>query len=218
VQHYDPKNSLEFGTSLICAASAVFAGSLVAVGEVGIDVFSLGTPLLLLSFLVGAYVFYRWWRPEPAISDICGTLAVITLSAATAGIISLAGLRFGAPLIDGKLAAFDSAFLLDTRSIVVAVANARVFAGLMGLAYDSSFPILIASVVLLAWTRHVRPLWQLAFVFAFTAFGCATLSVFFPAAGAFFHFAYPAEVFEGLPSGAGVYHLSRRSLSVALHR
>jgi hypothetical protein len=115
----------------------------------------------------------------------------------------------GAPLIDGNLAAYDSALLLDTRSIVVAVANATAFAGLLGIAYVSSFPILLASVVLLGWTRHARPLWQLAFVFAFTAVSCATLSVFLPAAGAFSHFAYPADVLAGLPSGAGVYHLQK---------
>jgi hypothetical protein len=207
--HNDPKRSLEIGAWLICAASAGFAGSLLVVGGVSIDVFSLGTPLLLFAFLVGAYIFYRWWRADPAISDICGAFAVITLSGAAAGIISLAGLRLGAPLIDGNLAAFDSALGLDTRSMVIAAANTPDFAGLMGLAYLSSFPILLASVVLLGWTRHVRPLWQLAFIFAFTAVGCATLSVFFPAAGAFSHFAYPAEVLEGLPSGAGVFHLAK---------
>jgi hypothetical protein len=209
VRHNDPKRLLEIGAWLICAASAVFAGSLLVVGGVSIDVLSLGAPLLLLAFLVGAYVFYRWWRPEPTISDICGVFAVITLSGAAAGIISLAGLRLGAPLIDGNLAAFDSALRLDTRSMVIAAANTPIFAGLMGLAYLSSFPILFASVVFLGWTRHVRPFWLLAFIFAFTAVGCATLSVFFPAAGAFSYFAYPAEVLEGLPSGAGVYHLAK---------
>jgi membrane-associated phospholipid phosphatase len=159
--------------------------------------------------LVGAYIAYRWWRPEPVISDICGALAVIFLSAAAAGIISLTGLRLGAPLIDGKLSAYDSALLLDTRPIVVAVANATAFAALLGLAYVSSFPILFATVVILGWTRHVKRLWQLAFVFAFTAVGCATLEVFFPAAGAFYHFAYAAEVLDRLPDGAGVYHLPK---------
>jgi membrane-associated phospholipid phosphatase len=115
----------------------------------------------------------------------------------------------GSPLVDANLAAFDASLLLDTRSIVVAIANATPVAGLLGLAYVSSFPILFASVVFLGWTRHMRSLWQLAFVFAFTAVGCATLSVFFPAVGAFAHFAYPAEVLNGLPSGAGVYHLPK---------
>jgi hypothetical protein len=208
VQHDDPKSSLEIGASLICGAAVVFAGYLLIVGQVGIDASSLGAPFLLLAFLVGAYIVYRWWRPEPIISDICGALAVITISATAAGTISLAGLRLGAPLIDGNLAAYDSALLFDTRLIVVAVANATAFAGLLDLAYDSSFPILLASVVLLGCTRHVRLLWQLAFVFAFTAVGCATLSIFLPAAGAFSHFSYPAEVLDRLPSNAGVYHLS----------
>ncbi len=209
MQPDDPKRSLEIGAWLICAASGVLAGSLLIIGKVGIDVFSLEAPLLLMAFLVGAYIVYGRWRPEPVICDICGALAVITISAGTAGIISLAGLRLGAPLIDGNLATYDSGFLLDTRSIVVGVANMPTFAGLLALAYVSSFPILFGSVVFLAWTRQVRPLWQLAFVFAFTAGCCATVSAFFPAAGAFSHFAYPAEVLGGLPSGAGVYHLPK---------
>jgi hypothetical protein len=200
---------LEIGAWLICGASAVFAVYFLIVGRVAIEVHSVGAALLLLAFLISAYIAYGSWRPEPVIRDVCGALAVITLSGATAGIISLAGLRMGAPLIDGNLAALDSQLFLDTRSIVVAVANATALGGLLGLAYLSSFPVLFASVLLLGWTRHVRPLWQLAFVFAFTAVGCATLSVFFPAAGAFSHFVYPAEVLDGLPAGAGVYHLPK---------
>jgi hypothetical protein len=209
VQSDNQSDSLKIGAWLICGASAIFAVYLLIAGRVGVDVQSLGAPLLIMGFSLGAYVIYGRWRPEPIIHNICGVLAVVMLSAAAAGIISLAGLRMGAPLIDASLAAFDASLLLDTRSIVVAIANATTFANLLGLAYVSSFPILFASVVFLGWTGHMRPLWQLAFVFAFTAVGCASLSVFFPAVGAFAHFAYPAEVLNGLPSGAGVYHLPK---------
>jgi membrane-associated phospholipid phosphatase len=203
----EPKRSLEFGAVLICAASAAFAGCLLVVTGVGVDFLSSKEPLLILGCLGGAYIVYRWWRPEPIISDICGGLAVLLFAGVTAGIISLAGVRLGAPLIDGKLAAFDSAFLLDTRSIVTAVANRPILARFLGFAYYSSFPIIVVSVAFLGWARRVKSLWQLAFVFAFTLIGCATISVFFPAIGAFSHFAYPAEVLKGLPSGAGIYHL-----------
>ncbi len=209
MQFDDQGNSLEIGAWLVCGASAVFAVYLLIAGGVGVDVQSLGVPLLLIGFLIAAYIVYGRRRPEPVIRNICGVLAVVMLSAATAGIISLAGLRMGAPLVDANLAAFDASLLFDTRSIVVAIANATTFAGLLGLAYVSSFPILFGAVVYLGWTRHIRPLWQLAFVFAFTAVGCATLSVFFPAVGAFAQFAYPADVLDGLPSGAGVYHLPK---------
>jgi len=201
--------SLEIGAWLICGVSAIFAGYLLSAGRVGIDVQSLGAPLLLLAFVVGAYAVYRRWRPEPVIGDICGALAVIIVSGAVAGIISLAGLRIGAPLIDGNLAAYDRALLLDTRPIVVATAASPVFANLLGLAYVSSFPIVFASVVFLGWTRYVKPLWQLAFVFAFTAVGCSAFSAFFPASGAFAYFSYPADVLGGLPTGAGIYHLQK---------
>lgn len=209
MQPDDPNRSLEIGAWLFCAASTVLAGSLLILGKVGIDIFSLGAPLLLMAFLVGAYVVCGRWRPEPVISDMCGALAVITISAGAAGIISLAGLRLGAQLIDETLAAYDSGLLIETRTVVVAIANMPTVAALLASAYVSSFPILFGSVVFLAWTRQVRSLWRLAFVFAFTAGGCATVSAFFPAAGAFSHFAYPAEILDGLPSGAGSYHLAK---------
>lgn len=207
--HYNPRCSLEIGSLLICVASAAFAIFLLIVGDVGVDGFSSAVPLLVLAFLLGAYSFYRLRRPEPTISDICGALAVVIFSGSAAGIISLAGLRLNAPLIDGNLAALDSALLLDSRSIVTATASSPFFSGLMGLAYISSFPILFASIVLLGWMRKARALWQLSFVFAFTAVGCATISAFFPAMGAFSYFEYPASVYDGLPAGSGVYHLAK---------
>jgi len=205
----NPKRSLEIGAWLICAAAAVVAEALLILGKVGIDLFSLGGPLLVMAFLVGAYIVYGRWRPEPVICDICGALAVITLSAGAAGIISLAGLRMGAPLIDETLAAYDGALPLDTKSIVMGVSRVPAFAGLLGFAYVSSFPILFGSVVFLAWTRQVKPLWQLAFAFVFTAVGCAIISVFIPAAGAFSHFAYSADVLGRLPPEAGVYYMPK---------
>ncbi len=204
---HEPKRLLEFGAALICAAAAAIAGCLLVVTKVGFDVLSFKLPLLALAFLAGVYIVYRWWRPEPVISDICGAVVVLVLSALAAGTVSLAGLRLGAPLIDERLAAFDSAFLLETRSIVAGVAHEPIFAKLLGFAYNGSFPLLVISAVYLGWTRREKSLWQLAFVFSFTAIACATLSAVFPAIGAFKHFEYSAKFLEGLPSGVGIYHL-----------
>lgn len=207
MHRFEPKSSLEVGAALICAASAgVGAYVLIATG-VGFDVASFKLPLLALAFLTGVYIVYRLLRPEPVFSDICGAMTVLIFSTLTAGAVSLAGLRLGAPLIDQSLAAFDSAFLIDTRSIVAAIAHERDFARLLGFFYNGSFPLLIVTLVFLVWARREKSLWQLVFVFAFTALGCATISVFFPAIGAFTHFAYSADIREGLPPTAGVYYL-----------
>lgn len=205
--HDNPKSLLELGTALVCAVSAILAVSMLAVTSVGMDFFSFKVAVPVYVFFAGTYIVYRWWRPEPMISDICGALLFILLAAFTAGAVSLAGLRLGAPLIDGKLAAFDHAFLLDTRAIVAAVAHKPLFAKLLGFTYNASFPLLIVTAAFLGVTRRARSLWQLAFVFSLTAIGCATLSSFFPAIGAFTHFGYSKEFLEGLPSGVGIYHL-----------
>lgn len=200
---------LEVGTWSICVLAAVVAVYVLRATGVTIDSSSLMLPLLLLTFLFGAHIVYRRWRPEPVIDHVCGALAAVVVSAALGGVVSLAGLRLGAPLIDGALAGFDARWLLDTRAIVSDIAKAPAVASLLGFAYDSSFPLLFALIVFLAWTRRIKPLWQLAFVFAFTVMGCATVSVFFPAMGAFAHFSYPPELRDALPSGAGVYHLPK---------
>ena len=43
----------------------------------------------------------------------------------------------------------------------------------------------------------------------FTAVGCATISVFIPAAGGFSHFAYPRMFLAGLPPESGVYYMPK---------
>lgn len=207
MHQHEPKSSLEIGAALICAASLAVAGGLLAVTGAGFDVLSFKLPLLALAFLTAVYIVYRLWRPEPIISDICGAMSVLIFSSLAAGAVSLAGLRLGAPLIDEKLAAFDRAFLLDTRVIVEAIAHQPLFAKLLGFAYNSSFPLLIVTIVYLGWTRRVKSLWRLVFVFVFTATACATISVFIPAIGAFTHLAYSDEIRHGLPGDAGVYYL-----------
>jgi hypothetical protein len=142
------------------------------------------------------------------LANLCGALAVILLSAGTAGIISLAGLRYGAPLIDGKLAAIDLALHIDTQHFVHLVSGSP-WAALLGVAYESSFVLLFALAIFLTLTRRFEQLWQLAFVFAVTIFACTTISVLFPARGAFAHFDYSRDVLSGLPTGAGLYHLPK---------
>lgn len=208
-QQEEAIRSLETGAFAICAIAGVLAIAILILGGVRIDVASLGMPLGYIGFLVGTYAVYRWWRPDPKIRNICGAFAVMTLAGSAAGIISLAGLRLNFPLVDASLAALDSWLRLDTRPLVTAAANAPAFSKLLGIAYISSFPLLFAAVGILGLKRNARQVWLLAFIFAFTVVGCATLSVMFPAVGAFSHYAHPAHVSNQLPGGAGVYHLAQ---------
>jgi hypothetical protein len=74
------------------------------------------------------------------------------------------------------------------------------WAVLLGVAYDSSFVLLFALTIFLTLTRRFEQLWQLAFVFAVTIFACTTISVLFPARGAFAYFDYSGNVLSGLLS------------------
>jgi hypothetical protein len=92
---------------------------------VAVEFFSLAVAVLTIALLCICHLVYRRWRPDPMLANLCGALAVILLSAGTAGIISLAGLRYGAPLIDGKLAAIDLALHIDTQYFVHLVAGSH---------------------------------------------------------------------------------------------
>lgn len=194
---------------IACAVACAFAAFLLMHFRIAIEPYSFAVASGVMAFLGGGYLIYRVTRPDPALSNLCGALAAITLSGAAAGIISLIGLRFGAPLIDEHLAAFDHALGISTPNIVRASAAWPRWSALLGIAYDSSFPLLCCVAIVLTLARRYEQLWKLAFVFAATIIACTTISVLLPARGAFAHFAYGADLLDALPHGAGLYHLPK---------
>jgi hypothetical protein len=200
---------LQRGSLVICGLSFAVAVSLLIAFRIHVDASSLIIALAVVAFLGGAYFVYGTWRPAPVISNLCGVLCVIAFSGAMAGIISLIGLRFGAPLIDSNLAYLDRFFDLDTPTIVHTVANSPIIAGLLGVAYESSSPLIVSIAVFLAITRRFEQLWVLAAVFATTVLFCTAISAVIPARGAFAYFDYQADLLGRLPPGAGIYHLPK---------
>jgi hypothetical protein len=179
---------------------------------VSIDAANLLLSVLVMSALVGLNIVYTDVRPDPIVSNLSGAVAVITWSAWMAGVISLAGLRFGAPLIDAHLAALDRMLGLEMKPVVEVIAQHEMLGLLLGFAYLSSFPLLFGVAVFLAVTRRFEQLHELALVFALTIVVSAVISSFIPALGTFVHYGLSTSVVEALPAGSGVYHLEKYEL------
>ena len=90
---------------------------------------------------------------------------------------------------------------MDGRTSVVVVP--------FGTAYDSSFPQLFALGSCWRHALRTEKLWQLALVFAITMIACTSISVIWPAKGAFAYYHYSEDILSRLPAGAGIYHLTK---------
>jgi len=176
---------------------------------VAMEIRSLALSLVLMSFLVAIYLVYGKWRPVPVLSNIGGAIAVLFLSIGTAGVISLVGLRYHSPLIDEALARSDRSLGINLPSIISWFADHPALSELLGFAYDSSFAQLFGLVVLLAFLRRADKLWELVFVCSLSIVVSTTISILWPAIGAFAYYDYSADVLEKLPSNAGTYHLAK---------
>jgi len=191
----------------VCVFATIFASFLITRFGIAVDHASLLVALGVLAFLLAVYILYGRWRGSPILSSLCGALAAMSWSAAMAGVISLVGLRYQAPMIDTQLAQWDRTVGIDLPAIVAWAADHPVWSNLLATAYDSSFGVLFALAVLLAILRRFDQLWLLTFVFAVTIVVSTSISVAWPAEGAFAFFNYPASLLARLPQGAGTYHL-----------
>lgn len=190
-------------------AACGFAAFLISTMGVAVEVRSVALSVGLMAFLVAIYVFYGTWRPAPVLSNICGAIAALFLSIGAAGIISLVGLRYHFPLIDNTLAESDRFLAIDLPSIVAWFAEHPMLSSLLGIAYDSSFAQLLGLVVLLAILRREGKLWELVFVCSLTIIASTTVSIVWPAIGAFAYFDYSPAIIDKLPHNAGTYHLAK---------
>ncbi|OKO72770.1 hypothetical protein AC629_37605 [Bradyrhizobium sp. NAS80.1] len=194
---------------LIGFAACGFALFLLLTLDVAIEARSLALSVGLMVFLISIYIFYGTWRPAPVLSNICGAVAVLFLSIGMAGIISLVGLRYHFPLVDETLAESDRFLAIDLPSIIAWFADHPALSNLLGIAYDSSFAQLLGLVVLLAVLRREDKLWELVFVCSLTIVAATTVSIVWPAIGAFAYFDHSPDIIEKLPLNAGTYHLAK---------
>ncbi|BAM89143.1 hypothetical protein S58_31450 [Bradyrhizobium oligotrophicum S58] len=198
---------MEASVWVLCVAATAFAIFLIQRSAVIIDLASLLAASAILGFLLAVHIVYGRWRRSPILSNLCGALAAMLWSGAIAGIVSLVGLRNNAPFIDAELAKWDRAAGVDLPAVIAWAADHPSWSHLLSIAYESSFLLLFGAALLLAVMRRFDQLWILTFVFTTTIIVCASVSVIWPAKGAFAFFEYPASLLEHLPTGAGTYHL-----------
>jgi membrane-associated phospholipid phosphatase len=190
------------------------------VTRTSVAVVPLALSACLIVILAGLSVIYTRWRPDPIIGPMTGGLAALTWSGLIAAISALAALRTGAPFIDPSLARVDTIIGLSTPTFVSWVAPYSNITCILAFAYDSTVPMVFASVILLSLKRREIVMWELCFVFAATAPLCALLTAIAPAVGPFTYYSIRPDVLAMLPKGSGLYFLPileayhSRSLSI----
>ncbi|MDR7153728.1 membrane-associated phospholipid phosphatase [Sphingobium xenophagum] len=157
-------------------------------------------------FLLATHIFYRHLRPDPRLQLCSGLLAMMIAASLLAAVISHGGLRLRYPWIDGSLAAIDGFMGIDTPALALALALDPLWGKLLNIAYVSSFPAAFLTALALGARDKDQRAWELAAGFSACIIGASAFAVFFPALGNMVY--HGIDMVEGLPSGAGNYHLS----------
>jgi hypothetical protein len=134
-------------------------------------------------------------------------LFVLFAGLTTNVLICFAGQTLTLPLIDPWLAAADQLLGLGVVSFIEACISIPGFTGLLGLAYLSSFPLLLGSVLFLGISGRAVAAWTLVSVFTMCLLVTVCGSVVLPAEGAFHFLGLTEELRAALPPGSGTYHL-----------
>lgn len=161
----------------------------------------------VLALLLGLHFVYATMRPSPVLATLLGTLALTMWSLGVVGILALAGLALGRPLIDPILARADAALGLDARVASEWLTGRGWFTELLVAAYMSSIPLVFATLAGLALARRHDEAWRYGLCIGAAALVCAGFAVVAPAIGAFATLGASEEVLARLPYG-GTYHLA----------
>jgi len=167
------------------------------------------TPIVALAgglWLLAGYSRYR--QLDPRFAHAAAILATGTLSLLICGLISNVGLRLRAPLVDGALARADAFFGWDVSHAVPAFASHAWLIDGLARIYNLSGPLVAACILAILVTGRTRKAWELLVTTVVAMQVIAAISIMLPARGAMAHFDLLYLQGNGLPAGAGVYHLS----------
>jgi membrane-associated phospholipid phosphatase len=192
--------------AVLTAAALIAAGLIVATG----------TSLELAGFarfaaLAGALgLVFLWCQArslDPRLAAAAGIVAVGTVSLMLCGIVSNLGLRMQAPLADAQLAAVDAAIGLHVDQAVQAAARSPVLIEVLAFTYNTSGLMVVALIFAAITRKALDCAWELTVTAVIAMQAVAAISVSMPAVGAMKHFGLGYLQGDGLPAGAGVYHL-----------
>jgi membrane-associated phospholipid phosphatase len=202
------RSSYRWANWIPCALSTGAASLLLLATKTSVETHSLLAATVFITLLTGTHLFYAIWRPIPLFSAAIGALAVLIWGGLSAGVIALAALRTGAPLVDSSLAGIDEAMQLHTPYLVAWFAAHPLAAAVLARVYESTVPAVLVAVLILAYAGREAQMWQACSVFVIAAAVCALISAFFPAVGAFPHYGTSPDILERLPAGAGRFYLN----------
>jgi len=163
--------------------------------------FVLASVMLALS----AWCYAR--HPDKRLAQAAAIVGSGTLSLLLCGIVSNAGLRLGAPLIDAHLAAIDATVGIHVDRVVRAMAAHPLLIDTLAAVYNASGVVVVGLIALSLVAQQKAKAWELAATVFAAMQIVAVLSIATPAAGAMAYFGMGDLQGAGLPAGAGVYHL-----------
>ena len=193
---------------IACFVSTIFACVLFWATDTSISLSSVLIVLCLVAVPISLHVIYTVLRPDPLIGPIAGSVAAVSWAGFVAGGTALAALRTHAPLVDASLAYADTILGVDTTAFVAWAAFHPWMGLLLDVAYLSTVPLLLVTLVFLGLTQRKTLMWELCSAFVGSATFCAFASAVIPAIGAFAYYRIPSGILSLLPVGAGLFHLS----------
>jgi hypothetical protein len=182
--------------TLVAVAGAITLAAIVwsVAGHFDIDAWNYALLFLLVPPLAGAAWFYGTVRRESALSAMLAASAFLILFSAGCCLLSYLALTVAGPRIDGTLAAIDRAIGFDWPSVMrLASEHTRVTA-LLGFAYLSVMPQIVAMIFILGWQQRGADIYGLSLALAIGAIVCVAVWALAPSFGAFSVYALPADV------------------------
>jgi hypothetical protein len=155
--------------------------------------------------LLAGYARYR--KMDPRVGDAATLVSAGILSLLLCGLISNIGLRLRAPTIDAALAQADAFLGWDVSRAVPAFAGYPWLIDGLALAYNLSGPLVAASIFVTLLFGRTSKAWELLVTTVISMQVIAAISIMAPARGAMAYFDLLHLQGNGLPRGAGVYHL-----------
>lgn len=156
-------------------------------------------------FLLSAYCVYR--KMDQRLADAALFVALGTLSLLLCGLISNVGLRLRAPTIDAALAQADAILGWDVSRTVPAFANYPTVIDALALAYNLSGALVAGGIFVALVAGRTAKAWELLVTTIISMQVIAAISILAPARGAMAYFNLLDLQGDGLPRGAGIYHL-----------
>jgi membrane-associated phospholipid phosphatase len=187
--------------AVVVTAIALYASGLGLVWR------SLVVPAAIASGLGALFCFYALKRPDPAICAMTEVATYLFVLVPPLALLDYGVATLDRPLCDGLFATIDAAIGFDWIAHLAWV-HAEPWLGIvLSVAYKSSMAQIALVILVLSFLGRFDRLREFVQLFLVTAIATTFVSGALPAAGAYVHYAPPAELAVGLDPRNGIWHL-----------